>query len=268
MAFRKELLKQQLEAFSQGVAPGTVKEEYGYYQTLYLDEIVNSLEERPWQVERVIAKEAIEYPELHDLMRKLVKQITAYNATPYQKPLWATDEDHAGAGPARELAIANKEDIETYADYYVTNDVNHEVYQIEDIEAILEKWGIGEATYPLLVARWFKPGQHAYEQLEEHFGDMEEVLEDPAQRDFFVKACANWFLKRLEKEERAISFDDKSELNHLFSELFDEVEYFEDYEDEHYEDEDFNEDDIFGSVVENFFALVSAGKTPAFADLI
>lgn len=259
----QELLKKQLEAFLAGLEPDKASDKYGYYMTLYLDEL-DELDGDGRNTEDDIALAVMQYPQLHDLARALIDKLTGYNSE--NRPMWAGDEEHAGAGLARELALAYAGDVERYARYVVTNDLNHEVYQADDIDAILKKWGVGSQTYLLMVARWFAPGQHADEQLEEYYEEMQEVFEDPAERDAFLGACARWFLEDwlgYQKVEHK-----KEELNQLFSELFDEVQYFEEYEQEHEDDDDFDyERDVYGPVVNKFVALVQAGKTPAFEQL-
>lgn len=272
MELHKEILQKQLEILLNGFEDSKVDERY-YYQNLYLNELVEHAGDSSWEIERIVAREAVKYPELHELMRNLVKRITAYNNSGgicihgFYYPLHVNDEDHAGAGYARELAVANKKDIQTYIDFYLTNDVDHEVRQKSDIEAILGKWGICEATYPLLVARWFEAGQHGDEQVEEHLDEITEKFKDPAERDLFITACAHWFISSI-NNKHIINGDDKEALNRFFSALFDQVQHFEEYYAEHHSDEDFEEEHMFGPVVKKFFTFVTAGKTPAFADLI
>ena len=257
MALTKEM-GEQLEAFLQGVEDGKVSGERGYYETLYLDTVVGNTGEAKWKTERVVAREAIRYPELHGLLRQLVDRIARYNGMNIS-PLWANDEEHAGAGPARELALAGEADIGRYIQYLVTNDLNHEVNQWDDIEAILQKWGIGQNTYPLIVARWFAPGQHGQEQMQKHLVALKENFRDAAERDIFLAECARW---------AATHGVDKEEVNDLLSELFEEVQYWEEYEEEQGDAEDEDEDAVFGPVVNRFYELVAAGNTPAFADLL
>lgn len=275
MELNKVLLQKQLEILLQEVENGKIDNRQ-YYPTLYFDELVEkakSVDESSWKVERMVASEAIKYPELHELMRNLVKQITVFNLNAWNNydDFWllhANDMDYAGAAYAKELASTNQEDIQTYVDFYLTNDVNHEVYQAKDIETILEKWDICEITYPLIVARWFEPGQHGDEQLETYFDSMIEKFKSPDQKDLFIEACANWFSNRIHNDKHEIDEDDKETLNNLFSKLFDEVQYFEDYMEEHADDENYDEENVFGSVVEKFFDFVQTNKTPTFADLI
>ncbi|MDF9824130.1 hypothetical protein M2475_000480 [Breznakia sp. PF5-3] len=275
MELSKELLQKQIEILLHAIENGKI-DNRKYYPTLYLDDLINmaeNSEESGYNVERMVAASAIKYPDLHNLIRNLVQQITIFNLKAWDNydDFWllhANDMDYAGAAYAKELAIANQNDIQTYIDFYLTNDVNHEVYQGKDIEAILEKWGVSEITYPLIVARWFEPGQHGDEQLEEYFDSMIEKFTDSSQCDLFIKACANWFLNRIQKDSHEIDFDDKEMLNRLFSSLFDEVENYEDYMADHEDDEDFDEENIYGSVINKFCDYVKEGKLPTYSDLL
>lgn len=275
MELSKELLQKQIEILLHAIENGKI-DDRNYYPTLYLDDLINmaeNSEESGYNVERMVAASAIKYPDLHNLIRNLVQQITTFNLKAWDNydDFWllhANDMDYAGAAYAKELAIANQNDIQTYIDFYLTNDVNHEVYQGKDIEAILEKWGVNEITYPLIVARWFEPGQHGDEQLEEYFDSMVEKFTDSAQCDLFIKACANWFLKLVQKNNHEIDEDDKTMINRLFSSLFDEVEHFEDYIDEHENDEDFDEDNIYGYVINKFCDYIEKGELPTYSNLL
>jgi len=139
-------------------------------------------------MDEYIACNAIKFPELHGLMRKLVAGITAYNNAEW--PLWDQDEEHAGGAIARELALSNKEDVVLYARFVSSNDLNHEVYQSEDMCDILAKWGPCQETYALAAARWLTPGQHRYEF---DYSGISEVMANKTEADAFVAMVAKWF---------------------------------------------------------------------------
>jgi hypothetical protein len=145
-----------------------------------------------------IAKAAIQYPELHDLMCELVEMVTCSNFR--EKTIWDEDEEHVGGAIARELALYNKANVALYAKFLSSNDLNHEVYQEQDIDEIMSKWGVCRETYPLAVVRWLAPGQHGdsfpYADVAEHIG---KKGKDEAK--FFMKLAVKWFDKYLDDSD-------------------------------------------------------------------
>ncbi len=107
-----------------------------------------------------IAVKAIAHPELHGLMRELVDIIADENS---RGVIWDNEEEAAGGAIARELALHNKSDVILFARFISSNDLNHEVYQGEDMDDVVDKWGACRETYSVAVARWLTPGQHRYE---------------------------------------------------------------------------------------------------------
>lgn len=120
------------------------------YATVYGD---MQQEEERYSLEHVLAIEAIRYPELHKLMHQIVIKITEYGEQGNFKQIWENEEVQAGGAFARELAMYNKDDIPLYCRYIKTNDLDHEVYQLDDMLAILTKWDYSLETMPILFYR-------------------------------------------------------------------------------------------------------------------
>lgn len=139
-------------------------------------------------MDEYIAKNCIKIPELHYLMRKLVRSIEEYNIDELQ--IWDQDEEHAGGAIARELALCNKEDVIPYARFISSNDLNHEVYQAEDMQDVFNKWKPCKETYAIAVARWFTPGQHRYEF---NYQSICKAMKKESEADAFLEMVAKWF---------------------------------------------------------------------------
>lgn len=140
-------------------------------------------------IDEYIAIHAIKYPELHDLMREFVDYITDYNN---QTPLW-DNEEHVGGAIARELALYHKSDVILFARFITSNDLNHEVFQAEDMENVVEKWGACRETYSVIVARWLTPGQHRYEF---DYDSVIDSIKSKEDANVFMDAVAQWFNER------------------------------------------------------------------------
>ncbi|MDR2954307.1 MAG: hypothetical protein LBV43_04425 [Prevotella sp.] len=150
-----EILKSLLEGLNAEDA-----EQYDWYCMLY-PEVEDYEYEEYRGSEHVIAAKAIQHPELHPLMVQIVEKVTGIANEIGE--LWNDEEDHAAAGFARELAVYNKKYAPLYAQYLATNDLNHEVYQSEDIWDILHEKEWDKDIYPIVVSRVFTPGQHGRE---------------------------------------------------------------------------------------------------------
>lgn len=101
--------------------------------------------------EDILAIEAVKYPQLHAIMEKIVLRLTKFGEE--NDAIWGTEESVAGSGFARELAIADKKYIPLNYRFLLTNDMNHEVYQTDDIWLVCKKWDFAPETYPLIVFR-------------------------------------------------------------------------------------------------------------------
>jgi len=139
-------------------------------------------------VDEYIAKHAIEYPKLHSLMRQFVEGITEYNTN--KSTLWYEEEEQVGGAIARELALRYKEDVILYAQFVSSNDLNHEVYQLEDMAEIVAKWGACPETYFIAVARWLTPGQH---RSDFDYDEISQAMKTEEDADDFLDAIVTWF---------------------------------------------------------------------------
>ena len=152
-------------------------EQYDWYCMLY-PEIEGFSYDEYRGSEHAIASKAIQHSELHPLMERVVDKVTEIANRIGE--VWNDEEDHAAAGFARELAVYNKKYAPLYARYLATNDLNHEVYQSEDIWDILHEKDWCEELYSIVVSRVFTPGQHGRE---DWFGFCESGLSDALKRD-------------------------------------------------------------------------------------
>ena len=110
-------------------------------------------EEERYSYEHVLAIAAIRYPELHNLMREIVVKIIEQSENGRFEQIWENEEVQAGGAFARELAMYSKSDLPLYLRYIKTNDLDHEVYQLDDMLAILTKWDYAVETMPILFYR-------------------------------------------------------------------------------------------------------------------
>lgn len=141
------------EGLFQGIESGIAEELENYESSTYATIYGDMQEEERYSFEHVLAIEAIRYAELHELMRQIVVKITEYGEQGNFKQIWENEEVQAGGAFARELAMYNKDDIPLYYRYIKTNDLDHEVYQLDDMLAILTKWDYSLETMPILFYR-------------------------------------------------------------------------------------------------------------------
>jgi len=136
--------------------------------------------------EDVVAREAIKHAELHELMAQIVEKITELNFEIGE--IWENEEEHAGAHIARELALHDKKYLPLYVKYIHSNDLNHEVYQTEDITDVIYEWGWCPETYLLFAARWFTPGQYFGT-----YNDMQEQMKSDEHLDMLFNGIQDFF---------------------------------------------------------------------------
>lgn len=163
--------------------------------------------------ERLMTK-AFKYPELHPLMRDVVKVITESNANISE--MWDQDEEHAGTNAALFLALANKEDVPLYAYFITTNDLNHPVYQEGDWVDVFAKWGECEETLLLLIAITLTPSQQ-FDDLEDYWQDFIPFLKEDANIDLFFRQL-HFFILWVNKR-RVFRFDISGLLNERMPEF-------------------------------------------------
>lgn len=134
--------------------------------------------------ESAFLEQATEYFWLDELLQDYIDATLDHRG----RRLWMNEEVPSGSPAARALALRNRGHLATYEAFLRTNDMNHEVYQHEDLQALVERWGWCEALYPLVAARALTlGGQHGDEQLSmwiEEEGLGEHLAEEEARRAF------------------------------------------------------------------------------------
>lgn len=101
----------------------------------------------------------------------------------------------AGTYAILSLVLQNKKWTPYYIEFLRTNDLEHEVKQIWDIEAILKKYGWCPETYKLAIARNISCcGQAGKEQFERFIENgLKESLKNKKNRDLFLNNILNEF---------------------------------------------------------------------------
>ncbi|WP_078130461.1 tetratricopeptide repeat protein [Leptospira alexanderi] len=141
-------------------------------------------DERPFSSERLFYNEAVQYPEFHPLILKYINKIIDYNIL--YSVLWSCEEEHAGTHAIMALALFDKKYIGDYINFLRSNDLNYEVYQSDDINALVQKWGWCQETLSLMAARCFR-GQFGGDQFEEMMETgLSEFLNLPDKKDYFL----------------------------------------------------------------------------------
>lgn len=167
-----EFLKETLEHVLAELQSDRVKR-YDWYRNIFPEELTrsdqfNSIAASRYSSENLLAVESIKHPELHNLIKQVVLRITEIGETGRFAQIWEHQEEQAGGCLARELAMYDKKYIPLYYRYIQTNDLDHEVHQMEDMHDIFHKWNYSPEIIPLLMYR----GEH---------GQMAEVYEDYAE---------------------------------------------------------------------------------------
>ncbi|EMM71760.1 tetratricopeptide repeat protein [Leptospira weilii] len=148
------------------------------------DSIKDDERERPFDSERIFYNEAVQYSEFHPLILKYVNKIIDHNLQ--YSILWSCEEEHAGTHAIMALALSEKKYIGDYINFLRSNDLNHEVYQSDDINALVQKWGWCEETLSLMAARCFR-GQFGSDQFDEMMETgLSEFLDFPDKKDYFL----------------------------------------------------------------------------------
>ncbi|MDI7204116.1 tetratricopeptide repeat protein [Leptospira santarosai] len=144
--------------------------------------------DRPFKSERIFYNEAVQYSEFHPSILKYVNKIIEQNLQ--SSILWSCEEEHAGTHAIMALALFDKKYIKDYVNFLRSNDLDHEVYQNDDIEELIRKWGWCQETLSLAAARCFR-GQFGTDQFHEMMDvGLREYLALPDKKDFFLlKLC-------------------------------------------------------------------------------
>ncbi|PJZ58530.1 hypothetical protein [Leptospira barantonii] len=141
--------------------------------------------ERPFQAERNFYSQAVKQKEFQEPILNYVRKIIDHNRN--GSILWSSEEEHAGTRAVMALALFDKTYIKEYIDFLRTNDLDHEVYQSDDIQELIERWGWCEETLSLAAARSFR-GQFGSDQLGEMLSDgLEEYLTKTDSIESFVE---------------------------------------------------------------------------------
>lgn len=223
------------------------KIEHGWYSGVLFPED----EDSSFESEVELAEEAIQYPELHDKMREIVRLITKLNDHTYSYAIWEDEQVQAGGGFATELAITNLSDVMLYARYVSTNDLNHEVDQAGNMADIIGTWGWNKDTYAVLAARFFTPGQFADEFMEGESEDIIASLDADGAVEDFLKMTARWFIEGWFRWYTVENHQER--IQELFEILL--AEKFE-----------LGEEEI-SALTDRFVALVTEGTIPKWSDL-
>lgn len=113
--------------------------------------------------EHAIYQQAAAFPSLHGRIHALV-QATSRGAGRHRP--WADEETPTGAAGATALALHSRDWIPAYLDYLHGCDLDHEVHQGGELDAIVQAHGWNEDTIELAVARLIGCcGQHGDEQV-------------------------------------------------------------------------------------------------------
>lgn len=206
----KALLKATLEDILNELEAGTVKR-HDDYRTLFPEEFHayewdGEAEEEDdaaqrGSLENVLAVEAIAHKGLHPLMEKVVKAFAETGEKGRNTQIWENEEEQAGGCLARELALYSKQYLPLYLRYIATNDLDHEVFQMDDMMKIFDKWDYSSEIFPLLLYRGeFGQNADAYEDLAEG------ICKGRKEADAYLKQAvayfeANWDFEETDDEE-------------------------------------------------------------------
>ena len=137
-------------------------------------------------LEHAIYQQAALFPELHELIHALVRA-TAVGA--HRHRAWADDETPTGAAGASSLALQARRWIPAYLQYLRECDLDHEVHQGAELDAIVQTHGWNDDTIALAVARLTCCcGQFGEEQVEEWYEEqgLDECLASDHGREAFL----------------------------------------------------------------------------------
>lgn len=137
-------------------------------------------------LEHAIYQQAALFPELHDLIHAVVRA-TAVGAHGHRP--WADDETPTGAAGASALALQAQRWIPAYLQYLRECDLDHEVHQGAELDAIVQTHGWNDDTIGLAVARLTCCcGQFGDEQVGEWYEELglDACLESDHGREAFI----------------------------------------------------------------------------------
>lgn len=171
--------------------------------------------ERPFLAERDFYIQALKHVELQKPILGYIRKIIDHNR---KGPiLWSSEEEHAGTHAVMALALFDKIYVKEYIDFLRTNDLDHEVYQSDDIQELIKRWGWCEEILSLAAARSFR-GQFGSDQLGEMLSEgLEEYLiETDSISSFAEKICVEI------RNDSSIPEEDYEEIVLIVSDAFEE----------------------------------------------
>ena len=107
--------------------------------------------------------------------------------------LWEDSENPFAEAAAYSLALFDQKNIDLYIRRLILCDMNHEVYQAEHIDSLVEKHGFTENTIPLLAYRLGEVGgQFGWEQLDAYQTDLLAFFDENIElRNLFFEVAFN-----------------------------------------------------------------------------
>lgn len=118
----KEWLEKKLKAISKGIDKSE-QDDYNWYFDILWEDFENE-DDSIGVIEEYFAKQAVKYPELHPLMRKIVGKLINLNSPEDEVSL--DGESAGGSFFATELALVNEKDVLLYAELFQSTDPDHE----------------------------------------------------------------------------------------------------------------------------------------------
>ncbi|MHA7060020.1 hypothetical protein ACWGOQ_0022525 [Aquimarina sp. M1] len=142
------------------------------------------------------------HPHLIPIVEKYIQKIIQKGNAHY---LWSNDENPVGLQATFSLAFVDKAYLELYQQLLMHLDMDHEVYQADQISVLAQKWGDTTEFLSLLAARCTSIcGQHGSEQFEYLIEEdyIPELLSNSEKKQAFIQL--------LFKEAKLIKFYLKS----------------------------------------------------------
>ena len=183
----KSIIEEMIEVLNSGEF-----ETFECFGEVYPEDMEDEWTDDCRSFDQALFTQAINYPELHGLMRQLVGKITEANNDVGE--LWDNEEEHAGANAARLLALSNKEDVILMAKYLASNDLNHEVYQDDDIHEVIAHWGLCRETFALIATRLLAPGQASY-TADNYIEELSALVKDDVIANALLEMFAKFFIE-------------------------------------------------------------------------
>ncbi|TEW52561.1 hypothetical protein [Psychromonas algicola] len=111
--------------------------------------------------------------------------------------LWQDAENPFAEAAAYSLALFDQENIDLYIRRLILCDMNHEVYQVEHISSLVEKYGFTENVIRLLAYRLGEVGgQFGWEQLDGYKTDLLAFFDENIElRNLFFEVAFNSIIK-------------------------------------------------------------------------